>query len=44
MNKTELEKFCDEYCKYKPEYKDPDDLFRERCDRCPILEEEEVSD
>lgn len=31
-------------CKWCGEYKDPDDLFRERCDRCPILEEIEVEE
>ena len=29
---------CDNLCKYPPEYKDPDDLWNERCDTCPLGE------
>ena len=32
------EKVCSAYCKWKSEYKDPDDLHREQCDRCRIWE------
>lgn len=32
-----MELACD-LCKWPGEYKDPDDLWRERCDTCTLLE------
>ncbi len=32
------EKICDEYCKWPSEYKDPDQLWNEKCDHCPFTE------
>ena len=34
---------CD-LCKWPGEYKDPDDLWNERCDTCPLLEYLEEND
>lgn len=35
---------CDFLCKYPSEYKDPDELWKEQCDHCRLIEllEEEV--
>ena len=30
--------YCDNYCQWASEYKDPDDLFKERCDTCRLME------
>lgn len=32
------EEICDNYCKWPSEYKDPDDLWSEKCDHCPVME------
>lgn len=29
---------CDRLCMWPGQYKDSDDLWNERCDRCPLLE------
>lgn len=34
---TAQEELCDHYCKWPSEYKDTDDLWDEKCDRCPII-------
>lgn len=33
-----MEYACDELCKWPSEYKDSDDLWSERCDRCKLRE------
>ena len=29
---------CDDLCKYPSEYKDSDELWNARCDKCPLQE------
>lgn len=33
-----LEVACDKICQYPAQYKDPDDMIREQCERCPLAE------
>lgn len=33
-----MEYVCDNLCRYPSEYKDPDDLWNEQCDRCKLRE------
>jgi len=33
-----LQQACDHVCKYKSEYKDPDDLERLQCQHCKVWE------
>ena len=33
-----MEYVCDNLCRYPSEYKDPDELWSERCDRCRLIE------
>ena len=33
-----MEYACDELCRFPAEYKDPDELWSERCDRCRLRE------
>lgn len=30
------EQICDHYCKYPAEYKDNDQMYDEKCDKCPL--------
>lgn len=30
------EKICDEYCMFRGEYADQDDLWNEKCNECPL--------
>ncbi len=32
------QQICDEICKWPSEYKDPDDLWNEKCDQCMIMQ------
>ena len=40
INNTEelIAYVCDNLCKYPGEYKDPDELWNERCDHCPLTD------
>lgn len=33
-----MEYVCDNLCRFPAEYKDPDDLWNEQCDRCKLRE------
>ena len=33
-----MEYACDNLCRYPGEYKDPDELWSEQCDRCRLRE------
>ena len=33
-----MEYVCDNLCRYPGEYKDPDELWSEQCDRCRLRE------